>query len=173
MNAGFDFQRARSKVVEVAVAKWLMGRGWKILPAYDFSGAGDDKAPKLMADGESLVLPDLLGCRAGKSIWFEVKLKTSATLYRKTGTWETGISLRHFRHYQKVRDESGLPVWLVFAHQGENEVSAAPLEALESCLRVYSGNLMGRGGMAFFPYAALRRLATLADVVADELEIPS
>lgn len=167
MGRDFDKQRERGRVVELAVASWLMARGWRILPAYDFSGKADDKAPKLMAapPAQSLVLPDLLTCRDGQSCWVEVKLKTRADLHRKTQTLETGISLRLFRHYQEVSVASGLDVHMMFAHEAENELRAAPLSWCVKTSRLYEGEKMGRGGMAFFPYLAMRRLAALDEIL--------
>lgn len=162
----FEEQLAFGHKIEKAVATWLMDRGLWILPVYDYSGLDSGKAPKFTAavQSKSLVLPDLLGAKSGNSIWFEVKFKDRADWTRITGRFETGISKRLWEHYQKVEAESGLPVWLIFAHKQEDEIRAQSLAALRGKERIYEGNRMGRAGMVFFDYRGLKRLGKLSQV---------
>ena len=162
----FEQNLAFGREIEKAVASWLMGRGPRILPVYDYSGLSEGKAPKFTAavQSDSLVLPDLLGAKEGKSSWFEVKFKDHADFTRKTQRLETGISKRLWEHYHKVQEQSGLPVWLIFAHRKENELRCASLASLIGTERVYGGSKMGHAGMVFFDYRALRYLARLSDI---------
>lgn len=143
-----------------------MEKGYRILPVYDYSGLDQKKAPKLTAivQSDSLVLPDLLSAKAGSSRWVEVKFKNSASFTRCTKRLETGISRKLWNHYQKVEIETGIPVYLVFAHKIENEVRCAPISALVGTERVYSGTIMGYHGMVFFDYSKLTILCKLSDV---------
>lgn len=163
---------------EKAVAAWLMRRGWFIFPVYDFSGLGENKAPKLQAASptQSLVTPDLFVSRGGTSKWVEVKWKTHAepgiirSMARKcqpNDALETGVSLRLWRHYEQVQSVSGCEVWITFVHEREREMRGAKLDELRKSLRIYDGQKMGRHGMAFFAWDDLVRLAPLDAVLAE------
>ncbi len=163
----FAVNRERSRLIEEAFGRWLTRRGWHVLPAYDYSGAGDNKAPKLLGatPGAALITPDLLGFAPGKkSTWWEIKLKRHAVLFRQTNTVVTGCSARHWDHYREVERVTGNPVWLVFAHEEENEVRAALLPDLAATAqeRRYDGDKFGGGGMVFFPWERLTRLCALS-----------
>jgi len=163
----FEEKLAMGREYELLVAGWLKRRGFLILPVYDYSGLGENKSPKLQAanDADSLVVPDLLIAQAQKGTkWVEVKFKARADFTRKTQRMETGIALRLWRHYHEVKAATGLPVWLMFCHAEEDEIRGAEIADLASAVRVYDGRKMGRGGMAFFPVEALRRLARLSAI---------
>lgn len=166
MRTSFEDQLAFGREIEKAVAVWLMKRGQLILPVYDYSGLAEGKAPKFTADcqSRSLVLPDLLGAKAGNSAWFEVKFKNRADFTRKTARFETGISKRLWEHYQRVESESGFPVWLIFAHKQENELRGDSIASLRGSERIYKGYKMGHAGMVFFDYKKLKLLAKLSSV---------
>jgi len=162
-NEAFASQRARAKVIEQAVSAWLQRRGGMVLPAYDYSGFQDDKAPRLLAllPQDSLVLPDLLTACHGRCVWVEVKLKASASFTRLTQRLETGLSRRLWNHYLAVEKTTGIPVWLFFVHEQEREMrgeSQRTLLGLEP--RFYVGNKMGWAGMVFVPWDEMRVLAT-------------
>ena len=166
MRPNFEDKLAFGREIEKAVGAWLMNRGQRILPVYDYSGLADGKAPRFTAavQSESLVLPDLLGAKDGRSTWFEVKFKDRADFTHKTARLETGISKRLWDHYQKVEAESGSPVWLIFAHKQEDELRGDAIAALQETARVYDGDKMGPAGMVFFDYRALKFLAKLSSV---------
>lgn len=168
LSPSFEERIAQGREIEKAVAAWLMARGTKILPVYDYSGLADGKAPKFTAAkiSESLVVPDLLGAKSGHCIWFEVKYKHHADFTRKTQQFETGISYRLWMHYQQVEQESGIPVWLLFAHYKENELRGERLSSLKGNARIYNGPKMGSSGMVFFNYRSLKRFAALTDIIA-------
>lgn len=159
---------------EKAAAEWLRTRGWYTLPTYDYS-AGGDKAPKLMSPtgAEDLVIPDLLTMRREGRRWLEVKYKSHADVHRNTeALWKirgaapevarersevTGISLRLWGHYKAVQEATGIPVYVAFLHEKEREVRGGTLAELEAAVsHFYDGARMGRDGMIFFKYRALR-----------------
>lgn len=158
---------ARARIIEMAVAAWLMSRGWRVLPVYDYTGLKEDKAPKLQAAdiAEALVMPDLFVARQGAAHFVEVKWKQHADWTRITRRLETGISLRLWNHYQRVQQETGLAVWILFVHDDESEIRGATLDRLAPMMRRYDGPKMGRDGMAFFPWNEIPRVAPL-DVLA-------
>lgn len=166
MRPSFEDNLAFAREIEKAVGAWLMSRGQRILPVYDYCGLAEGKPPKFTAavQSESLVLPDLLGAKDGNSTWFEVKFKDRADFTRKTARLETGISRRLWEHYRKVEAESGSPVWLIFAHKQEDELRGDAIAALTETARVYDGDKMGPAGMVFFDYLALKLLAKLSSV---------
>ncbi len=62
LSGDFQSRLAAARVWEERFALWARReRGYHVLATYDFSGKGDDKAPKLLAPpgSESLVMPDL------------------------------------------------------------------------------------------------------------------
>ena len=167
---GFDENLKWGAEAEIWVAAWLMRRGWRILPTYDFSGKDDDKAPRLAAvrPADSLVIPDLLSARGGTSRWVEVKRKTRADLYRKTGVLETGISRRLWTHYHKTQQATGIEVWIAFVHDVEGEVRVRSIDDLNALPpREYLGTKMGRDGMVFFPWEQLLLLTTVEECRAE------
>lgn len=161
---------------EIAFSRWLQRhREWSTLAAYDYSGKGGDKAPLLFGKNAQIVVPDLFGCKAGGSAWFEIKYKSHAdeTFMRARRVdpncpLETGIDRHLWQHYLKVRDESGLEVWLVFIHRKEGEVRAASITELREPDRHRIAGGMGRGGMAFFSWNHLRFVARYVDVLREE-----
>ncbi len=156
MKRTFDVERERGKGAEIAVSGQYQREGRFVLPSYDYSGDGDNKAPILQCGNRRLILPDLLTfLPGGRKEWVEVKLKDETTLYRKTQTIETGLSLRHFHHYQQVQQVTGIEVSILFVHLKEKQVVGATLDELNSIGREYTGDKMGRGRMWFVPYAKL------------------
>ena len=163
----FEARLSFAKAIERAGEEWLKRRGWLVLSPSDYSGPDDDKPPSLHGAARSFVLPDTLAFRAGRARFVECKWKTAATFHRVTQRWETGIQLRHWEDYRRVRAESGVPTWIVWVHGREREMRGMDLEGLsELSPRPYDGPKMGPGGMIFFPWQGLVRLASLDAVVA-------
>lgn len=104
---------------ESLIAKWLRRQGWSILPAYE-KEIDNGKGPRLFmavdALHDQLITPDLLCIKGREFRWLEAKHKTRFSWYGKGGYFVTGVDLRHFEHYCHVRDEIGLPVYLMFLH---------------------------------------------------------
>ncbi len=153
----FAAQRKRSKVYEIAFSQWLQQRGYYILPAYDYSGWQDAKAPKLQCGTAGLVMPDLLACKDGKMQWFEVKLKDRADLHRKSGALCTGFAYRHYCDYLEVAYITGIPIWMVFIHEQENVVLTCEIgDCFTKLNHIYVGDKMDKcGGTIFLRYHEL------------------
>jgi len=166
MQAPSDFQVRldAAREWEKRMAALLRERGWYVLPTYDFSGKGDDKAPKLMAPVgcESLVLPDLQCFGEDGQRWVEVKYKTRADYNRKHGYTVTGISRRLWRHYRSVAEVSRADVFVAFLHDEEAEIRGDSLANLSSYVsHEYDGSKMGRDGMVFWRYGQIPRWCQL------------
>lgn len=121
-----------------------------MVPSYDYSGEGGDKAPRMSGASGFLVIPDLDVCRNGHRFWCEVKTKGAATLHRLTGVYEHGFSMRHYQDYLRVQRQSGCQVVLFIVEQHTGAIRSRKLSELPPP-RVYEGDLMGRGGMVFWP----------------------
>lgn len=135
---------------EQLVKKMLQENGWFIIPSYAYTGPEGDKAPKMEGLRTYFVIPDLDACKLGTRRWIEVKTKSKADYTYKTRRLEHGIPLRHYRHYLEVQRESGCPVWLFIYELNTSKLLYASLTALSHGVRIYEGDKMSRGGMAFF-----------------------
>lgn len=165
----FDANLKFAQPWERAVAVWLLRRSWHLLPAYDYVGLAERKAPKLFAvGGRSIVSPDLLIARDGRTRWAEVKLKTEASRTRINGNrLETAIDTRLWKQYQAAELVTGIPVWLMFVHFGPDEVRglrAAPIRKLAALSR--SSQIRGKAA-TFFPCSALEHQATLEEIARE------
>jgi hypothetical protein len=108
----FEEKLARGKLGEKLVAEHLKGRGWGVVPSYDYSGAGDDKSPRLSFSAFSLVIPDLDLCQAGTRMWLEIKTYHGPA-FNRTRQWDVhGIPSRLRNHYLKVQEQTGTRVHL-------------------------------------------------------------
>jgi hypothetical protein len=167
LPSDFDAKLAHARTIEIAVATWLKARGARILPVYDYSGLGSNKAPKLEAFSacDSLVTPDLLVARRGSISWCEVKWKARANHFRQNNEFETGIDLRLWRQYRHVRHETGARVFLVFAHEAEGFLTCDDIDVLDAMpsKRVYQGDKFAH--MVNWPLRHLHRLAEYEHVV--------
>lgn len=161
---------------EVRLARWVRSRGWFVVPTYDFSGKGEDKAPKLLAPigQRDLVLPDLQCFRNGELQWLECKWKARADRYRIGGYDVTGISKRLFDHYQQVQKATGARVVLAFLHEMEMEMRGDALDALGDAKGVgcfsHVSQSARMGRMIFWRYDAIPRWAHLGAVSEQQNE---
>lgn len=163
-NDIFETKLAESRQYEIALSRWLQkARDYYVLPTYDYSGLADNKAPRMAGYKTNLIVPDLLAAKDGRFVWFEVKLKTAAALYRKTNTWQTGIPLRHYHHYTELQLLTGALIWLVFIHKQEKEVRIGELSTLRVS-QVDHRNVMSYGGMAFFAWPELKYLMPFSEL---------
>lgn len=153
---GFERKLALGRKWEMRMATWASSRGWYVLPTYDFSGASEDKAPKLLspADAEDLVVPDLQCICNGSMKWLEVKYKSNADLYRRGNYLVTGISQRLLRHYSEVEAQSPGPVVVAFVHGKECEVRGTNVRTLLDTV-AYRSDFPPMGPMAFWEYEKL------------------
>lgn len=170
----FEQYLAMGQEGETVISRWLMRRGNHVLPAYDPKG-DNHKGPRMFApDGGGLVIPDIMGFRLGRSFWVEAKTKTGFDWHRKSGSWTTGLDVRHFRDYEKIQKVSGLDVWVMFLQNGKPTKNSPPpsmnivqpsglyCEAL-SYLRDHVHH-EHEGKMLYWQDTDLRRLALLSEV---------
>lgn len=145
----------RGREGERRVANILRERGWHIVPSYDFSGSDGDKAPKMYGPRRSFVIPDLDASRDGLRIWVEVKTKSRAVLWRKSGELRHGVETRLIEHYRQVERITGCDVWLVICEEDTREVLCASLRCIVANA-IRGTNWASR--MTMFPRSILRSL---------------
>lgn len=138
----------RGRRGEQLIKRWLQKRGWWVIPSYDYTGENDDKAPRMQGLSSSLVIPDLDIAKDGLRRWAEVKTKTKALEWRKTGELQHGIDLRHYEEYLKVQSLSGTHVWLFIVEENTQTILA---ESLDRLGEPRIGREYGKGGMANWP----------------------
>jgi hypothetical protein len=153
---------------ELLVSAWLQGRGWFVIPSYDYSGIGRDKAPKMRGIRNSFPVPDLDACRSGDRRWVEVKTKTSAAMYHKTGQYQHGIE--HYVDYVRVQQETGNKAWLAVLEtatiETADEKGEAGLLLMQSFVNLgepQRGTVRGKA-MANWPRGRFIRAFTFLDI---------
>lgn len=154
---------------EHRIARLLMLRGCVVAPLYQYTKSS---APVAMwwSSGKPVtgVLPDLSCWKGGEFFFVEVKRKTRWTLWE--GRRETGCDWRLFQQYLRIRQETGVPVWLFFVHEDDGHpkarptgVYAAPLSRLAPGVRFWDGKNRKTGrrvteAKALFPSHLLLRV---------------
>lgn len=166
----FQTKLAFGQIAEAQIEAWLRHAcSYHILPAYE--GGRDNKGPRLFGPNGALITPDMLAIRGQDTKWIEAKHKTYWSWYRKGKYWVTGIDLRHYFQYQQVTRVTPFPVWLLFLHsRSDSPEGICPtglfggelshLATVES----HRFSNYGKGGMVYWQYEKLSRLASLEAV---------
>ncbi len=84
--------------------------GYYIIPKRDYSKNG---APQCYNYDDKLSLPDIQIAKDGKTWYIEVKSKPSRFKYP-----DTGLNEKHFNHYKKIEEITGIKVFLIFYDEG-------------------------------------------------------
>jgi hypothetical protein len=170
------------RVAESMIARWMMRRGFCVLPVYDLAEQ-QYKGPQLFSCDGEFVAPDMLALKLGGPILFvEAKCKAGFTWSRKHGRFETGIDWAHYLDYQAVAAKTGLPLWILFLQHG-GAVKDAPQDKPNSPRGLFGNEIQaltareshrhdgwGKGGMVYwspdYPSRdpALRLVARYEDV---------
>lgn len=128
---------------EQVVAKWLMERGWYVIPSYDYAGEDGDKAPRLQGYRVGHPVPDLDCAKDGNRRWVEVKTKTTTIFWRKTQKHQHGIDMPLLQHYRTVQAITGTPVWVAIYEEFSGCLLANTIDALGEP-RVGRNNMDGK-----------------------------
>jgi len=112
---------------EQAIARWLRGKGWTVLPVYE-KVVDNKEGPRLFLPDGKLIAPDLLAFKqdATRAMWVEAKYKTAFTWHRATQRFTTGIDIRCYEHYLQVQAVTPWDVWLCFLHTGGQAKDSPP-----------------------------------------------
>ena len=95
------------------------------MPAYE-KIIDEGKGPQVFQSDGVVIAPDLCVFTRDGVLWVEAKHKEAFTFWRKGNVFCTGINRRHFRHYCRIKDTIGLPVWLLFLHRGGQAKDSPP-----------------------------------------------
>lgn len=167
----FEKAFAFGKTGESAIAEFMKKRGFHVLPVYERTDK-EYKGPAVyMADGTSLVAPDML-VFGKKTLWIEAKHKSSFTWHRLTEQWVTGIDAYHWAQYFLVAKNSEWPVWLLFLHR-DGKAKDTP-EGMKSPMGLFGGELSklsekihhthknwGKHGMVYWAWEDLKLISEL------------
>lgn len=158
------------RACELVVSDFLRGRGWFVIPSYDYAGLDHDKPPRLQGLRTAYPIPDLDTCRGGKRQWLEVKGKASARMYRNLGVYQHGV--HNYDHYLEVQRETGTKVWLGIVEYTDihtlDELGEAGLllvQSLDKLGKPQRGSIFGKPA-AFWPRDAFERLYRFTNLAA-------
>jgi hypothetical protein len=99
---------------ELAVLSWRRKSNTYVMPASEYSGKDDTRAPMICTLKERVILPDFLCAKNGRTWWDEAKAKSKALSWRNHGGKKYhGIEKRQYHHYRAIRRITGLPVGLI------------------------------------------------------------
>jgi hypothetical protein len=159
-----NFQRnlQTGRVAESLIAKWMILRGFAVLPVYEIAEQ-QYKGPQLFSCNGEFVAPDMLAMKIGGPVLFvEAKSKSGFTWSRKYNRFETGIDCKHYLDYQQVKATTGLPLWILFLQNGM-AVKDAPQNKQDSPRGLFGNELdlltqreshrhdgWGKGGMVYW-----------------------
>ena len=158
---------------ESAIAHWLCGRGYTVMPVYE-KIFDTGKGPQLyLPNDEKLIAPDMLAFNGSNIRWIEAKHKTAFSWHRISNKWVTGIDLRHYNDYLKVASMSPWPVWLLFLHRGGQAKDSPPnspaglfgnpLDYLKENENHRHDN-WGKSGMVYWSRDKLQLIASLEEI---------
>jgi len=177
------------RVAESMIARWLMRRGFCVLPVYE-KAEREYKGPQLFSFSGEFVAPDMLAFNTGSkapAIFVEAKCKTGFTWSRRHERFETGIDLAHHLDYLEASKRTGLPLWVMFLQKG-GAVKDAPRDKPDSPRGLFGNEIGvldgrrshtydpdngGKGGMVYwspdFPAAspALRLIASYEEIAQE------
>lgn len=188
MSNDFSTRLKEGMVGESLIAKWLMRRGFSVLPAYE-KMSGGFKGPRIYSARGDLIAPDMLIFRFDDEadvMWIEAKSKAAFTWYRIGETYQDGIDGRCWTDYQELQTRCPWPVWLLFLHAPgrvakDNPPGMTPpaglfggdIPRLAKCVDHISDRY-GNGGMVYWTVSDLSRqngkpIATWEEVVPAEM----
>jgi hypothetical protein len=186
-RAAFQKQLAFGQLGETQVARWLLRRGHILLPVYDIeyvdgNGQQKGKGPRIFAQFMSYIAPDFLSWRRSRTLWIECKHKTRFSWYGKGHCWESGIDLRCYEDYCRLRQKLGIPLWILFYHDCPfpliedlkrwrdcpaacpTGLFAGEIERLRLC-ESHRSDRHGTSGMVYWAVHSLQRIATVEAVL--------
>jgi hypothetical protein len=123
----FDDNLAFGRKGERLVFSLLREQGYSIIPSFEFSGKNEDKAPKLYALNEDLVLPDLDVCKGGDRFWVEVKTYTQPAFNRNRGCFVHAIQRNHYEQYLAVEKTTKCRVFIYVLEVKSGELRSVEL----------------------------------------------
>lgn len=147
---GFGFERA--------LWRYLAAR-LPVMRAHE----GAAFAPFMRAYQHKLWLPDFFVLPSDNPypLFVEAKFKTEAPTMSIWGCRTTGVDRRDLLNYQQVERTTGYPVWILFGHEGENEVRVAPVnsESWRQGIGMWGSHMMWRDYDKLQVYSTYQEIA--------------
>lgn len=175
MDKGFDDKLKAGLLGESVIARWLIRRGYNILPAYEIE-ITHGKGPRLFTANAQLISPDMLVFNQNKIMWVEAKTKSAFTWHRDSKTWQTGIDYRHWCDYVRVANLTSWTVWILFLHKAGIQAKDTPPGMVSPC-GLYGNSInvlskcihhryddFGPTGMVYWTIDSLKKLASLDEL---------
>jgi hypothetical protein len=167
----FDQQLRLGRIGERLVSEWAKGRGWFVVPSYEFSGANGDKAPRMQGSAASYVIPDLDVARQGLRLWLEVKTYDYSPINKALGAQVHGLKRRLHENYLAVQEHTGSPVHVGVLEISTGELLIGRLDSMEahpcmcrSCQRGRPGSCAAPvGDSVYFRRDAFKHVHTFGD----------
>lgn len=164
---------------EQIVGRYLMRRGAKIMPLYQFDNHG--AAPVVVWGGSAsevqMASPDFICWRSGKQYFAEAKRKRRWVHYpRARRGLETGFNARLMNHYTEIEAATGAPVWVFFLHESSGHPKSEPsglfcglLSKLTQNVRIWDGRSANDSSYvtqpeALFPQSSLSLVCSLDEL---------
>jgi len=195
MKNEFNHKLNEGFIGEGLISKWLQkSRNYNVLPAYE-KDICSGKGPRLFTGEGDFISPDMLVFKSGDIRWVEAKTKSLFSWHRISEEWVTGIDIRHFHHYLRVKSISEFPLYIMFLHtksRGDKRLEPYPCPTGLFCNEIdylrsnfnhksepYSnGNGWGKTGMVYWNTKQLKLIAPLVEVlgvragsIIDELSV--
>lgn len=140
---------------EHEIGQYLLSRGVTIMPLYQFEPL---EAPVILKGAEKITMPDLI-CFKDDCFFVEVKTKNQWVVYGDRR--ETGLNLKHYNHYKKIKDYTGKQVF-VFFNQKQDEPLGYYYIELDGYTRLWDGkNPKGEqkfDAMVFYNFDKLQKV---------------
>ena len=158
-------------VGESRIAQWFVSRGNHVLPVYETEQ--EFKGPRIFSPTGELVATDMFVFNQNKAFWIEAKNKSAFSWHRLTKRWTTGIDIHHYEDYLTVREQSGLPTYLMFLQNkgvAKDSPAGCPTGLYGGELGYLCGNEnhrhmnWGKHGMVYWASDVLRKYAELSEL---------
>jgi hypothetical protein len=101
---------------ELLIAEAMKSQGWHLAhaPVVDTRSTRDNVAPMIQGQNEATIMPDILAMRNGRTVWLEVKYKsTGAEFIIKNDQNEHFIDRSNWDDYVEVKRRGNCELWLM------------------------------------------------------------
>lgn len=146
---------------EKLVAEAMMNQGWNLAhaPSVDTRASHQAVAPMIDGNDHSQIMPDILAMRFGRTVWVEVKYKSSGPIAvgKNGGRLEHFIDRTNWDDYNDVEKRGSCEVWVVILEGDTNTLQRQDIREIdvvghwtESKVEEKNGSCYGNPGV-FIP----------------------
>lgn len=180
-SIGFENNYNYGRVAESYIARWMMRKGYSVLPVYEKLHDGKG-GPRIFSLKRNYIAPDMMVIKKKSIFWIEAKHKNAFSWYRKKQIWTTGIDRNHFKSYLDIASDFSYPVWILFLHR--DGIAKDTPKGMQGPTGLFGGEIFylgrsydhtsvrhGRNGMIYWNHDVLKKLACLDEVLSDGSDI--